>query len=273
MYPVLFAFGPIRIFAFSTFCILGALLFCVISYRLLKRYNLPWMAMFDHSIPLVVISLVVGRIFHILLQYVQYQDQYFRMLYLLDGGIFLYGLLGCFLGLLIIFLQREKQDIPLWLDILSAPAAGAAALYSLGSFLSGKHMGIPTDSPLGITLDGPNVPLSGVAVHPVDLYMMALMVLFFVLSMFLLTRKKTGIGSGRIFVMFVMTFAIAQLLIQKHTADITYLWDGYNVEIVLSWWSLILGFGYIFYRRFSHYAYQTLQKTHILEHLPRRYRR
>lgn len=273
MYPVIFAFGSVRIYAFSTFCILGALLFCVISYRLLKQYRLPWMAMFDHSIPLVVMSLVVGRVLHVFFQYVQYQDQYFRMMYLLDGGVFIYGALACFLGLLILFLQREQQDIALWLDILAAPAAGASALFSLGSFLAGKHIGLPTNSPLGITLDGPHIPLSGVAVHPVDLYMMALMVLFFLLSMFLLTRHVKSVGSGRLFAMFLMTFAIAQLLIQKHVADIAYVWNGYNLEIVLSWWSLVLGFGYIFYRRLSHYAYQTLQKTHILDHIPRRYRR
>src|SRR3972149_11055096 len=87
-------------------------------------------------------------------------------------------------------------------------------MFYTGSFFSQRTFGIPTEKPWGVVFEGPNFPLSGVSIHPIDAYIGTLCLILFISSFIIVWRKKIYVFPGMVFFVSLLLYSLSLILIQ-----------------------------------------------------------
>lgn len=174
MYPVLLEFGIITIFSLWFFVAAGFVVSSLVFVRLAKRNRVRLTLLADHSFLIFGISLLLSRIFFILLNPDLYFYNFgFRSIFnffaLWDKGLSFWGaLLGFCISLWYLAKQNKESLIKLW-DIF-VPAILLGMIFGdVGALLDGINYGSPTGLPWGITYRSASVKYIS-AVHPTQIY-------------------------------------------------------------------------------------------------------
>lgn len=213
MKPILFQIGPLIVFSYGFFYLLGTLLGIWVARSLMKRAG-------SHSIRvdwIIGISLAMGfigmRVMHLWIYrsgeiHRVYQD------FLLKGGMYYGGLIWATLtlfGLTFVFLPRPWVVI----DSVFAGIASGHAFGRLGCFFAGCCWGSPTELPWGVTFTSPiahetaGTPLY-IKLHPVQLYEAGLEgILAFVL---IKLARKGALGTGQILGGYLLGYGVIRFV-------------------------------------------------------------
>lgn len=262
MHPDLNLFGhtvkAYRLFALAAAC---ACMLC--AFPLLRRAGLPIKKTLALLTLMAVFFLAGARLLNYALNPAAYGGS-LRLFSLTFAGFSVYGgILGC-LGAVFLFARFAKADAFALLDAMTLPGALAFSLARVGCFLNGCCGGIPTDSPLGVVfpqdryaLIAPFLPILGqreIAVHPTQLYELALALPGLIPFLFLGAGKRRATGVP--FLVYAlwftaMRFAVLPLRALPYSAGVT------NAFYPAFYAAVLLSCAFLLYRRTRNTSFQS----------------
>ncbi len=221
--------GPFLFWSGLVFTLLGVWLSAEFFLRLSSSANLSLQHFRDHALWYVVAFLAGGRVMAVLSEYKVYLREPLRVFFLTDGGFsFLGGAIG--IGVVLYLATRGHRSIFLqWLDAL-VPATTLGLVFAwVGSFLSGKAYGRPTDVLWGVTYDAPDIRYA-IPLHPVQLYYA---LFFFVLTFVLLVIRKRSKRVGAETLIGILLASIATFFLENFRGDFTIPVTATKVDFIL----------------------------------------
>jgi phosphatidylglycerol:prolipoprotein diacylglycerol transferase len=171
--PILLSFGPLTIYWYGLFIVLGILAALAVTFYLAKRYEIKRDKIFDLVFWLIIGGLIGARVYDIFLQLPYYIEHPLQTLQIWKGGLAIHG--AIIAGLIIIWFFVRKQKINFWkLTALMTPGlALGQAIGRWGNYFNQELFGLPTNLPWGIPIDVINRPLNYLSAqffHPTFLY-------------------------------------------------------------------------------------------------------
>ncbi len=171
--PILISFGPIEIYWYGFFIVLGILVAIAAAVKLGKYYKISKDEILDLSFFLVIFGIIGARLFHVLIEWPYYISHPLDIIKVWQGGLAIHG--GIIAGLITVYWFAKKRNINFWkLAAIIVPGlALAQAIGRWGNYFNQELFGRPTDLPWGIPIDMINRPFRFMAkeyFHPAFLY-------------------------------------------------------------------------------------------------------
>jgi phosphatidylglycerol---prolipoprotein diacylglyceryl transferase len=231
MHPIIARFGPITIYSYGMMVAIAFIMGIYLARLEASRKNITPDLIYDLAFFLVIGSLAGARIYYLVFfdpsSFIKDPVSIFRIW---EGGLAIHGaILG---GITASALFAVARRLSFWdlSDIIAPSIILGQAIGRFGCFLNGCCFGIPTKSALGIVFPAgslADVAYHGLAVHPAQLYEMALDLSgFFILWSI---RKKIKF-SGGLFLIYLMTYSVIRLIISGLRGDSLYIW-GSGIKI------------------------------------------
>lgn len=191
MHPILFEYGPIRIFTYGFLLALAFLSAIFIAGREARRLGLPVSRFYDLCFYIVLAALVGSRILYVLLDLPTFLSHPLKIFALWEGGLVFHG--GVILALIVAFYYMRRHHLP-WRPALDALAVGTPVgqfFGRMGCFMAGCCYGAPSNLPWAVTFANPEslCPLR-VPLHPAQLYEAFLALGVFGVLYWFRTRKR-----------------------------------------------------------------------------------
>ncbi len=184
MYPILFSYGPFKIFTYGFFLALAFICAMYVAGREAKRRGIRPEQIYDLSFYGIVAAIIGSRLLDVILKWDYFAAHPLEIFMLWKGGLAFQG--GLILGLLTILIYIYRHQMTLWttLDIMAVATPLGQFIGRLGCFMAGCCYGRECHLPWAVTFNNPDTlaPV-GVAVHPTQLYesFLSLGVFFFLL--------------------------------------------------------------------------------------------
>lgn len=152
---------------------------------------------------------------------------------------------------------QKKEPILEWMDVLSVAFFPAFFLFSLGEFFGGYGFGLPTSSITGMVINTDSFHLSGVLIHPLQMYYVIVSGIIFLLIHYFLKFRSESKGnsvyiprSGYIFSL-SMSILLAISLYLENFRDALDELGGYRLTLVVNTILFIFVFGLYIYVRLT----------------------
>lgn len=181
MFPILFELGPFTIYSVWICAILGLMLGTLLFLKRAKYNRLDINILLEHSLSLMVGTLVLSRIAFTLSNWGYFGvfkwSIFFKQLFFFwQPG---YSFWGAALGFSLIFayhLRKSEQNSLDWLQVMFIPVLVGIMIGNVGQFLDGQAYGHETIFPWGVIFTNTNVKYT-VPIHPTQLYSILLIAL------------------------------------------------------------------------------------------------
>jgi len=219
MYPILFQFGSLYIYAYGFFIVMGFIIAVVLAALKIRKSNSG--VSFENIVDLffyTVLSAIIGaRILFVLIHFDLYRQHPVQIFKIWEGGLVFYG--GLILAIMVAFWYMRWHRLPIWklADLISPLIALGLSFGRIGCFFAGCCYGKETSLPWAVVFKNPdslarlNVPL-----HPTQLYDAANgLAIFF----FLTWMEKRKSYDGQIFWLFLFLYAITRFFIEIFRGD------------------------------------------------------
>jgi phosphatidylglycerol---prolipoprotein diacylglyceryl transferase len=221
MYPILFELYGSAVPSFFFMIMVGALVATYVVYKYAEEDGLSVIYMLDIAIISVIMSVIGGRIFHVLVeQPAYYWEDPMRVFYFWQGGFvslgsYIFSAIGC-----VIYLRWRKVPLFKYFDIATLGVAMVIAFTRVGCLLAGCCFGRPTDSFLSITFHSPyshaGQNFLGIPLHPSQIYAIINALILFIVLMFVYKRRKFV---GQMTATFLIYLGITRFFIEFMRGD------------------------------------------------------
>ncbi|MDP2923311.1 MAG: prolipoprotein diacylglyceryl transferase [Candidatus Omnitrophota bacterium] len=247
MFPIFLKIGPITIYYYGLFIVLGILAGYFISLREAQRQRIDKNIFFNIFFWTLVFSFLGAKIVYILLDFKNFLA---RPLSMVRTGFVFYG--GVIFGLPAFYLLTKRYKI-VFREIADALALGIPvghALGRIGCFSYGCCYGKRTNSFLGVLFpsDSP-AGASGVKVIPTQLIESFFLLIIFLALNILKKRKKF---EGQLFLYYLIFYAILRFIIEFFRGDERGEIFSFSVSQVIA--LVILTLGIFLWRRWKNTA-------------------
>ncbi len=189
MHPLLFSFGPLRLYSYGLFVATGVLAAILMIRRNARVSGLNPDISVDLAMTTVISGFTGARIFYVIEFWDYFKNSPLDVLKIWQGGIVLYGgLMGGLLGF-ILFIKLSKLSFLTMLDLFVPATALAQGFGRLGCFMNGCCFGRSCDLPWAVKFS-----FLEAKVHPTQIYES---IFCFLLAVFLyrLWKKKPAVGT------------------------------------------------------------------------------
>lgn len=171
MYPILFQYGRLTVYAYGLLIAAGFLAALWLVGREARRRGLDPRQLQDLGFLVIIGALAGSRLFYVLLEWEHFLRNPLEILALWKGGLVFYG---GFVGAALAALWYVKaKRLPLWTtgDVVAPAVALGQTFGRIGCFFAGCCYGAPCGLPWAVTFSDPRglAPLD-VALHPTQLY-------------------------------------------------------------------------------------------------------
>jgi phosphatidylglycerol:prolipoprotein diacylglycerol transferase len=251
--PVLISFGPLHVYWYGLFVVLGVLAALTVSLKLAKKFGLSANKIFDLSFWMIIAGIIGARLYHVILEWVPYYSQNpWNILKVWQGGLAIHGGLIGGLLVLIYFCWKEKVNFWLLAAIFAPGIALGQAIGRWGNYFNQELFGKPTDLPWGIPIDFMNRPdryLSANFFHPTFLYeslgdLLIFAILIFIVAQFL---KKKWTNYKIIFLVYLILYSTLRFFMEFLRTDLTAYFYGYRWPQVFSLAIIIISLIILFF--------------------------
>jgi phosphatidylglycerol:prolipoprotein diacylglycerol transferase len=231
MYPVLFEWGPIRLFTYGLFLAIAFLSAIYVAAREAKRLGLPVPRFYDLCFYIVLAALIGSRLAYVLLDLPTFLAHPLKIFALWEGGLVFQG--GVALGMITALFYMRKHHLPwrLCLDSLGLGTPVGQFFGRLGCFMAGCCYGSPSDLPWAVTFAHPQTlcPVKE-ALHPAQLYEAFLALGVFGLLNLVKTRKKFD---GQLMLTYFALAGLVRFIVEffRHPGD-------YRGPVLFGWMPL-----------------------------------
>jgi phosphatidylglycerol---prolipoprotein diacylglyceryl transferase len=191
MHPILFSFGPIKIFTYGFFLALAFLSAIYLAGREAGRTGLPVGRFFDLCFYVVLAALVGSRLLYVLLEWPTFWAHPMKIIALWEGGLVFHGGVIAALAVAIYFIKRYGLPWRTSLDALAVGLPVGQFFGRIGCFMAGCCYGSAADLPWSVVFTAPETlcPLRE-PLHPAQLYEAFLALGVFGVIYRLRTRKR-----------------------------------------------------------------------------------
>ena len=215
MYPILFEFGPLKIYTYG-FVVACAFIIGALLARLeAERQNLPSEKILDLAIYIAISGILGARLFYVL-QNLQFYLRFPGQIWMLQrGGLSFYG--GLILAAICAGIFLKKKGLPVFksLDIVSPYLALAQAIGRIGCFLNGCCYGRYG--------------------HPVQIYSsLGLLLIFGTLRVFQDKGKKKKYFAGSVFLLYCSLYSLFRFFIEYLRGDNLRLFANLTIHQIVS---------------------------------------
>ena len=155
---ILLTLGPIHIYWYGLFIVLGIIGALATSFILAKYYKVPNDKLFDLVFWLIIGGLIGARIYDILLELPYYFNHPLQTLKIWQGGLAIHGAIIAGVIIIYIFSRREKFNFWRLFSLLAPGLALGQAIGRWGNYFNQELFGLPTNGPLGIPINILNRP-------------------------------------------------------------------------------------------------------------------
>ncbi len=190
MHPILFEYGPLKLFTYGFFLALAFLSAIYIGSREARRLGLPVDKFFDMCFYAVVGALVGSRLLYVILDPGPFLAHPLKLFALWEGGLDFQG--GVFLALVLAFYYIRRHRLP-WRTTLDALALGVPVgqfFGRIGCFMAGCCYGSPSHLPWAVAFPQESLCPLREPLHPAQLYEAFLALGVFGALSILKTRKR-----------------------------------------------------------------------------------
>lgn len=218
MFPVLFEFGSFRFYSYGFFIILGYFAGLIIAIRQGKHQNVSRKFIVDTAFYGLLIGLVGARLLYIFTNPGVFDDDWYMLFAIWQGGGAYYGGFVCSLLWAYFFCKWKGVPLGKLFDLASPSVAIAHAFGRVGCFAAGCCHGDICHFPWGFYFNTSFVAkeLRGLPLHPTQLYeAFGLFLIFF----FLLFWQKKKRYQGQTFVWYLLSYGILRFLLETVRAD------------------------------------------------------
>jgi phosphatidylglycerol---prolipoprotein diacylglyceryl transferase len=219
MYPILFQFGSLHIYAYGFFIVVGFVTAVVLAALKIRKSNSG--VSFENIVDLFFYTVLSGfigsRLLFVLINFDVYRQHPAQIFKIWEGGLVFYG--GLALAAMVAFWYMRWHRLPVWksADLISPLIALGLFFGRIGCFFAGCCYGEETSLPWAVvfrnrdSLARLNVPL-----HPTQLYdAVNGLAIFFFLSW--MEKRKTF--DGQIFWLFLFLYATTRFFIEIFRGD------------------------------------------------------
>jgi phosphatidylglycerol:prolipoprotein diacylglycerol transferase len=233
MYPIIFRIepfllgsvklGPFTLHTFGLMLALGILLGSYAVTRETRRLGDP--ALSEERIQKLVWAVVLavvggGRLMHCIVRWEDYKQEPWRVLYIWEGGLVMYGGVLAVFFTVIGFARTYKINVLRLCDLVAPSAFLGTVIGRWGCFVAGDDYGKPTTSWIGVRFTDPNclVPheLRGVPLYPTQLFMSAKCLVVALVCFWVTRRKKFD---GQVAGVAFMVYPILRSIIELYRGD------------------------------------------------------
>lgn len=223
--PMLFEWGSIAVRWYG-FLIASAVLIGVsLSQYLAKRRQVNPELLADLAIWLVIAAIPAARIYYVIFQWSQYQNNLGDILAIWKGGIAIHGaILGGTIAALI-FAKLQKVSIWQLADLVVPSLALGQAIGRWGNFFNSEAFGRPTDLPWKLYIPLANRPVDYANFeyfHPTFLYESLWNLLVFSLLLFIFFRSlkpNSPIKTGTLALFYLIAYSIGRFFVEGLRTD------------------------------------------------------
>lgn len=196
-HPVIVSFGPINIYWYGLFIVLGIILAALTTVKLAKYYGLNSEIIIDLLFWLVITGLIGARLYDVLLEFPYYLAHPLRIFFIWQGGLAIHG--GLIAGAATLWFYAKKKKLNFWLltGLVAPGLALGQAIGRWGNYFNQELFGRPTDLPWGIPIDFINRPLAYINFsyfHPAFLYEsignLIIFIILILLHIYLIKKQK-----------------------------------------------------------------------------------
>lgn len=244
MHPILFSFGPLRIYSYGVLVAMGVLSAILLLRSSARRLILHPDVIVDLAIATVVSGFVGARIFYVIQFWDQFRKTPMDVFKIWEGGIVVYGgLIGGLIGFTVFIRLRKLSFLPL-LDVFVPALAFAQGFGRLGCFMNGCCFGKPTTLSWGILF-----PFLESQVHPTQLYEAAFC---FALALFLLLLSRKTIPAGSVSAAYFILYPMGRFTIEFFRGDNARIFMDLTLAQWISIGSIVFTLLLVFIFKFSH---------------------
>lgn len=217
MYPILFEFGPLKIYSYGFSIALGFIVGAYLAKLEARREGISPETIVNLSLCLAISGVLGARLLYILQNLAFYIASPGQIFMLHKGGLSFYG--GFILATVcaVIFLKRERLPVLAVLDLISPYLALAQGIGRIGCFLNGCCYGQPA------------------ARYPTQIYSsLSLLAIFLILRIAQSKRTRAGYFVGQIFLLYCLLYSSMRFFMEYLRGDNLRIFAGLSIHQFIS---------------------------------------
>lgn len=155
MLPILFSFGPVKIYTFGVFLVLAFFWAAFVLWKNIRLSSYKEDDIFDGMFISLIGGLIIGRLAYVMLNFSSFGFDLLKFI-LINGypGVSLAGMIVGGFGSFYLFTRSRKIDFKHIIDYAIPPVFLALAIGKVGAFFSGTEIGTQTKFPLSVKYVG-----------------------------------------------------------------------------------------------------------------------
>lgn len=254
--PVAFKLGPFSVAWYGLIIVTGMLLSISLIIKEAEKRDLTEEFIVDTAFWAIPIGILGARLYYVLFELDFYLQNPLRIFYIWEGGLAIYG--GIIAGILVIYLQSKKENIPTLLvtDILAPYVLLGQGIGRWGNFINQEAHGGEVSRQFLENLYLPEfiieqMNIKGAYYHPTFLYES----LWNFIGMFIIIairKKDKFLLRGEATASYLIWYGIGRFFIEGMRTDSLYI-GPLRVSQILSLLLVVAGIAFIFYQRKVHY--------------------
>ena len=217
MYPILFRFGGLTIYAYGFFLAAGFVVGGLFAVSRARKAGVPLEKVADLFFCSVLSAIVGSRISFVIINLDLFRHDFFKIFRIWEGGLIFYGGLILSAGVSVGCLKWKRMPVWKTADLFSPPIALGLFLGRIGCFLAGCCYGKETTLPWGVAFANPDslAPLH-VRLHPTQLYDAVNGLVLFAFLIWLERRKSFD---GQTFWVFLLLYSLGRFMVERVRGD------------------------------------------------------
>jgi len=254
--PVLISFGPIHVYWYGFFIVLGALVAIATALKISSYYGIKKEAIIDLVFWLILGGIISARVYHVFLELPYYSKYPLDILKVWQGGLAIHG--AIIAGLLIIWFFARKRNLYFWLlaAIIVPGLALAQAIGRWGNYFNGELFGKPTDLAWGVPIDIMKRPVEYISsdfFHPTFLYesigsLLIFLILIYFHVLVIKKQKSNSFFYFLFFIFYLVMYSILRFSLEFIRIDETPVFLNLRFPQIASLIIILLTFALLIYR-------------------------
>ena len=243
MSKILISIGPFNIYWYSFLILIAILIGCNIATRYAKRLNMPSTLISDMLLGLIISAIIGARIYYVIFNFQEYQDNLLDILRIWEGGLAIYGAIIGGIIYILYYTNKKKVSFIKTLDVCSLSLLLGQAIGRWGNFFNQEAYGKVTTYSALNNLHIPkfiidNMYIKGAYRTPTFLYE-SLWCLLGVLILIYIRRRKSNI-TGKQISFYLIWYGLGRLVIEGMRTDSLYL-GSFRISQIVSLIAIAIG--------------------------------